>query len=190
MNPRALLMLIGVTALLVASGCKTARRRAGPTATPPVRVTPLPPAAAAAKPRVVPAKPPPSPAVRTDAWQQESAKWIGPPYRWGGSDRRGIDCSGFTLQMYQAVAKLPLPRTAEHQFLTGKPVAREELRTGDLVFFNTTRPGASHVGLWLGDGHFVHASTSRGVTISSLTERYWSARFLGGKRLLSFGAGR
>lgn len=88
------------------------------------------------------------------------------------------------MRIYEAVARLPLPRTTQDQFLRGKPVSREALRPGDLLFFHTTRPGVSHVGLWIGEGHFVHASTSRGVTFSSLTERYWSSRFVGARRLL------
>jgi len=108
--------------------------------------------------------------------------WWGTRYRYGGSDRTGIDCSAFTGKLTQDVYNITLPRTAREQFQVCDMVANEDLQEGDLVFFNT-RGGISHVGLYLGNNYFVHSSTSGGVTISSLTDDYYSRKFLGGGRV-------
>ncbi len=108
--------------------------------------------------------------------------WWGTRYRYGGSGRDGIDCSGFTCRMMQDVYEISLPRTAREQFQVCEMVANADLQEGDLVFFNT-RGGISHVGVYLGNQAFVHSSTNGGVTISSLQEDYYSKRFLGGGRL-------
>lgn len=108
--------------------------------------------------------------------------WWGTRYRYGGSSRDGIDCSGFTCRMMQDVFGISLPRTAREQFQVCDMVANSDLREGDLVFFNT-RGGISHVGVYLGNQGFVHSSTNGGVTISSLQDEYYSKRFLGGGRV-------
>ncbi|MBL0358800.1 MAG: C40 family peptidase [Chitinophagaceae bacterium] len=108
--------------------------------------------------------------------------WWATRYRYGGSSRDGIDCSAFTGKLTQEVYHATLPRTARDQFQACDMVANEDLQEGDLVFFNT-RGGISHVGLYLGNNYFVHSSTSYGVTISSLTDDYYSRKFLGGGRV-------
>jgi NlpC/P60 family len=110
--------------------------------------------------------------------------WWGTRYRYGGTDKKGIDCSSFTGQLMQAVYKINLPRTAKDQYQACDKVATEDLKEGDLVFFNT-RGGVSHVGVYLGDNYFVHSSVSGGVTVSSLLDDYYSQHFIsGGKPII------
>jgi cell wall-associated NlpC family hydrolase len=107
----------------------------------------------------------------------------GVPYRNGGSDLSGFDCSGFTQYVF-AQAGRPLPRETREQFTVGIPVSPGEQQPGDLIFFTTTAPGASHVGIALGGDGFVHAPSSRGVVrVESLTLPYWSTRLIGIRRL-------
>lgn len=108
--------------------------------------------------------------------------WWGTPYRIGGMTRDGVDCSGFVFTLYISLYKIELPRTARDQRDVCRKISKSELREGDLVFFHTTRRAVSHVGVYLGNNKFVHASTSSGVMISDLDEEYWSKRFLGGGR--------
>ncbi|MEN3026973.1 MAG: C40 family peptidase [Chlorobiota bacterium] len=111
-------------------------------------------------------------------------EWLGTPYRFGGETSRGIDCSAFIRRLFAEVASATLPRTAAAQFTLGMPVKREELQFGDLVFFHTRRHAyVSHVGIYLGDDLFAHASSRYGVTISSLRSTYYSKRFIGARRL-------
>lgn len=110
--------------------------------------------------------------------------WLGTRYDFGGTVRSGIDCSAFTRQVYETVAKIELPRTASLQSAIGASVKRPDLRFGDLVFFNTRgRHRVSHVGIYLGDHLFAHSSSRYGVTISSLESTYYSKRLLGGRRI-------
>jgi cell wall-associated NlpC family hydrolase len=96
-----------------------------------------------------------------------------------------VDCSGLTCRLYRDVAGVVLPRTSGEQFRTGRVVARRELRPGDLVFFcSPDRRVIEHVGLFLGDDRFVHASPARGVGISSLRQGYYQARYCGARRVL------
>jgi peptidoglycan DL-endopeptidase CwlO len=107
----------------------------------------------------------------------------GTPYRNGGSDPRGFDCSGFTQYVF-ATAGAHLPRETREQFLLGAAVPVGQQQPGDLVFFSTTAPGASHVGIAVGGDQFVHAPSSRGVVrIESMTLPYWSRRLVGIRRL-------
>lgn len=114
--------------------------------------------------------------------QQQYEVWAGTPYRFGGLDRRGVDCSGLVYRIHQDLFGLRLPRTTEDQVHQGRKVAADELQTADLVFFKTgwrTR----HVGIYLGDGRFLHASTSRGVMISSLDNPYWQRHYWTSRRI-------
>lgn len=107
----------------------------------------------------------------------------GTPYRNGGSDPRGFDCSGFTQYVFNR-AGTALPRETREQFLVGSDVPPGQQRPGDLIFFTTTAPGASHVGISLGGDAFVHAPSSRGVVrVESLTLPYWSRRLVGIRRI-------
>jgi peptidoglycan DL-endopeptidase CwlO len=107
----------------------------------------------------------------------------GVPYRNGGSDPRGFDCSGFTQYVF-ASAGTHLPRETREQFLLGTVVPVGQQLPGDLIFFSTTAPGASHVGIAIGGDRFVHAPSSRGVVrIESMEVPYWSQRLVGIRRL-------
>jgi len=106
-------------------------------------------------------------------------EWWGTRYRYGGSDKKGIDCSSFSSQLMQAIYHINIPRTAKDQYKACDKVDTEDLEEGDLVFFNT-RGGISHVGVYLGDHYFVHSSVSGGVTISSLLDEYYSHHFING----------
>jgi cell wall-associated NlpC family hydrolase len=112
----------------------------------------------------------------------EIEKWIGTRYRYGGATNKGIDCSAYSGTLAHNVFGLVLPRTAREQYANCIKLEKEELQQGDLVFFNT-RGGISHVGMYLGNGYFTHASTSIGVTISNLSETYWTKKFVSGGRL-------
>lgn len=110
---------------------------------------------------------------------------IGVPYRMGGnSAETGFDCSGFVRYVYANTLGLVLPRRAAEQAQATTPIAKDELRPGDLVFFNTMRRAFSHVGVYLGDGKFIH-SPSKGdsVKISDMNDRYWARRFNGARRV-------
>lgn len=106
-------------------------------------------------------------------------EWYGTRYRFGGTSKSGVDCSSFTQKLYAATFGLEIPRTAVTQYSSCKRISREELREGDLLFFHTTRKGISHVGVYLGNDRFVHASSSRGVVISNLTESYYVNAYRG-----------
>jgi len=110
--------------------------------------------------------------------------WMGTPYEYGGESRSGTDCSGFTMQMFRGSAGMDLPRTTEEQMALGTPVASEELKFGDLLFFNTTGKNPSHVGIYIGDDMFAHASVSFGVTLSSMYSSYYKKRYTGARRIV------
>lgn len=121
-----------------------------------------------------------------DEMKMAIVKYDQTPYQYGGNDLDGIDCSGFTLNVYSQAFSVKLPRSAREQFQIGETISsREDLKFGDLVFFNTrrrVRPG--HVGIYIGDNKFVHASSSYGVTISSLDEDYYNRKYMGARRVL------
>lgn len=110
---------------------------------------------------------------------------LGVPYRWGGTTPDGFDCSGFIQHLF-ARAGYVVPRQARNQFRVGEEIEADALRPGDLVFFSTYARGASHVGIYLGGGDFIHASSGSGeVTITPLTKRYYQNRYLGARRVLT-----
>lgn len=109
-------------------------------------------------------------------------QWRGTPYVDGGMSATGIDCSGFTALAYRDVFRLALPRTAGEQAERGQEIARASLKSGDLVFFNTGR-SKKHVGIYLADDQFIHASVSKGVTLSSLDDAYWQERYWQSRRV-------
>ena len=115
-----------------------------------------------------------------------SAKtFLGVPYVWGGETPSGFDCSGFT-QYVMKQNGLSIPRTAAEQFATGTPVNKSDLKIGDLVFFTTYKPGASHVGFYMGDGNFIHASSAqKKVSISPLNEDYYTQHYIGARRYIN-----
>ena len=114
----------------------------------------------------------------------EAAQWIGTPYRSGGQSRRGTDCSGFVRQVYKAAYGIDLPRSTDQQMDATSRVRRGKLHEGDLVFFHGSRKRrVNHVGIYLKDGKFVHASTSRGVMVSRLDEDYWDEHWMRGGRV-------
>ena len=141
------------------------------------------------KERPQPAKPPthkpsPSPAelLKASLYQQHQ-EWKGIPYRLGGMSKRGIDCSALVYLIYRNHMGIQLPRTTQYQAVAGEAIKQGQLRPGDLVFFRTGRRGR-HVGIYIEEGKFLHASVSRGVTISHLSDDYWKSRYWRARRLL------
>ncbi|WP_029686601.1 bifunctional murein DD-endopeptidase/murein LD-carboxypeptidase [Tatumella saanichensis] len=112
------------------------------------------------------------------------AGWKGVRYRMGGDTKRGIDCSAFVQRTFREQFGLDLPRSTYEQQDTGSEIARNKLRPGDLVLFHSGSTGR-HVGIYLGNSNFVHASTSSGVMISSLNDSYWKKRYREARRVLS-----
>ena len=115
----------------------------------------------------------------------ESSQWVGVPYCSGGTTQRGVDCSGLTSAIYNKVYRKELERNSDDQRKKDcKKVKKGKLREGDLVFFHNGRKKkrASHVGIYLKDHKFIHASTRQGVTISTLDEAYWKQHWLCGGR--------
>lgn len=113
---------------------------------------------------------------------------LGTPYKFGGNQPdKGMDCSGLVTHVYRESAGISLPRSARDMSRTGEEVARDALRPGDLVFFNTRNQPYSHVGIYAGENRFVHASSRsvRAVTISRMDASYWASRFNGARRVLA-----
>ncbi|MCM2996975.1 C40 family peptidase [Paenibacillus cellulositrophicus] len=116
--------------------------------------------------------------------ESEVDKVVGTPYQWGGTTVAGFDCSGFILYIFDKF-NLDLPRTSKTQAQAGTPVDRENLRAGDLVFFNTDGTGISHAGIYIGNNEFAHSSSSKGVTISKLSDSYYKNRYVTARRVVS-----
>ena len=114
-----------------------------------------------------------------------AAEWIGTPYRVGGDSRHGTDCSGLVPQLYKKTYRMRLSRSTDGQLKESNKIARRNLREGDLVFFTSrsSRKKVAHVGIYLKDGKFIHASTSQGVIVSSLKEKYYTQHWLCGGRV-------
>ncbi|MDF2565774.1 MAG: hypothetical protein K0Q53_2178 [Massilibacillus sp.] len=113
-----------------------------------------------------------------------SRKYLGVPYKFGGTTPKGFDCSGY-LQYIFAENGMKIPRTADEQYKIGTSITQPQLQSGDLVFFTTYEKGASHCGLYIGDGKFIHASSSKGIHIDELNNSYWKPRYIGAKRIIN-----
>lgn len=132
--------------------------------------------------------PPPSPVKRPDVatakFWKEIKNWQGVPYRYGGISNSGVDCSGLTLRLYENLYGIQLPRSTTEQIHTGVPVSQKSLKPGDLIFFKF-RDNTRHVGIYLSDRRFTHASRKKkGVTISCLDNPFWKSRYRAARRIL------
>ncbi|HEF8773780.1 TPA: bifunctional murein DD-endopeptidase/murein LD-carboxypeptidase [Providencia stuartii] len=112
------------------------------------------------------------------------ANWKGVSYRLGGTTKSGVDCSSFVQRTFIEQFGVALPRTTSEQESSGKSVSRNSLKAGDLVLFKTGRR-MKHVGIYIGDNKFVHASTSSGVIVSEMTNEYWNKRYYAGRRIIN-----
>ena len=178
-----------VMAAAVAGGCASSGAVPRPFPVPgrPVAQALPPPAAPTLPPPTSPANPaqptPTQPPSDTYALTGTALALRGTPYRNGGSDPSGFDCSGFTQYVYSQHG-IALPREVKEQYTTGQAVKPEEVVPGDLLFFTTVAPGASHVGISLGGDEFVHAPSSTGVVrVEHVNTQYWSQRFIGARRI-------
>lgn len=122
--------------------------------------------------------------VDRDAVMTKIIELINTPYLWGGTTTNGIDCSAFVLTVFKKALNIDLPRTSIMQSTVGEEVKREDLRFGDLIFFNTMGRRISHVGIYLGENVFAHSSSSGGVKTSSLTEDYYNAKYVTARRVI------
>jgi len=117
--------------------------------------------------------------------ENEVKEVLGTPYLWGGTTAAGFDCTGFILYILDKFNAGDLPRTSQSQAKVGTPVSKDDLRVGDLVFFNTFGTGISHAGIYVGDDQFAHSSSSKGVRISRLSESYYRDRYVTARRVVS-----
>lgn len=119
---------------------------------------------------------------------QTATSLIGVKYSYGGNTTSGFDCSGYVSYVFKQ-HDIKVSRTATSMHASGTPVSKVNLETGDLVFFNTSGKGVSHVGIYIGDGKFSHASTSKGVRVDKLNDPYyWGERYVGAKRIAGVNA--
>jgi murein DD-endopeptidase len=124
-----------------------------------------------------------TPGARGNEVVERAEEYLGAPYRSGGTSTNGVDCSGLTYSVYRSVG-VNLPRSSDEQVRVGEPVAREALAPGDLIFFGSTS-NVSHVGIYAGDGEFIHASTrARSVRFDRLDTTYFRDRYLTARRVL------
>ena len=116
---------------------------------------------------------------------EEAKRYVGDPYKWGGTTPKGFDASGFTQYVYKTAAtKMTIPRTSASQYKIGKAVKQNELKQGDLVFYATGQKGkVSFVGIYNGNGKFTGV-TSKGVKVVKMSDKYWKERYIGAKRVI------
>lgn len=189
MLPRVLIVLLALTA----GAC--AARSGGPSAVPrPFPGAALPPGAGeapvadAAPPAetaadAAPVAPLPFAGGMVESVVRTAMNYLGVPYRNGGSSPSGFDCSGFVQYIFAQYGRL-IPREVRDQYRIGHEIDLKEVRPGDLLFFQTVSRGASHVGMAIGEGRFVHAPSSRGVVrVEPYTGSYWARRFVGARRV-------
>jgi len=124
------------------------------------------------------------PTQRETRLLQEILRHIGTPYRLGGTGSNGIDCSAYISTVFRNSMNIELPRSTVEQYRMGRRIQMSERKFGDLIFFNTTGQNPSHVGIYIGDNLFAHASVSNGVTISSLDSTYFQRRITAVRRIL------
>lgn len=124
----------------------------------------------------------PTPLVIRRALLEQHERWSGTPYRLGGTTQRGVDCSALVQNVYLDTFDITLPRTTRGLVTKGHAIDRQDLRAGDLVFFRP--PGNRHVGIYVGEGYFLHASSSKGVIISQLDNTYWQRYYWQSRRTL------
>lgn len=108
--------------------------------------------------------------------------WLGTPYRLGGNSKKGIDCSRFSLALYENVFNTTIGYNSKNQYATVTHVEKEDLQAGDLVFFSIRSKSITHVGVYIGDDKFAHASSSKGVMVSNLNDAYWKRYYRNGGR--------
>jgi cell wall-associated NlpC family hydrolase len=115
--------------------------------------------------------------------KKEIQKFYGAPYKWGGDSPSGTDCSGMIKTIYKNAANIALPHNAQQIYESSKSIRKIDLSFGDLVFFSSNGRRATHMGLYITDNYFLHASSSRGVVLSKLSDSYYKNQFIGARRI-------
>lgn len=111
--------------------------------------------------------------------------FLGTPYKIGGTDKNGMDCSGFVSAVFSNSISMQLPRSTSEMWKLGWSIEKKNLKIGDLVFFRTgTSKNPDHIGIYVGNGKFTHASRSKGVVVTDMSDKYWRSKYFGSKRIL------
>ena len=121
--------------------------------------------------------------ISSEELTTKSKEFIGVKYRYGGTSTAGFDCSGYVRHVFSQLG-VSLPRTSASMYDTGTAIDKSDLAVGDLVFFNTSGRGVSHVGIYIGENKFIHSMTGTGVTVTDINDKwYWGSRYVGAKRV-------